>query len=300
MIAGLFPGQGSQAVGMGQALTERFQVARDTFAEADAIVGWDLTRVCWDGPAEELKRTAIAQPALLTVCTAYWRALCEQGIAVQVAAGHSLGEYSALVAAGALTFSDALRLVQRRGELMEQAATVQPGGMVAIIGASDADVAALCAEVSADHGPVTPANYNAPGQVVVSGTNSAATAMRSAAKARGFRAIPLAVSGPFHSSLMSDAAERFGVALAAVTIQVPALPVVPNVTAEPTTDPEVIRQALAAQITGAVQWVRSLAAIRALGVTECIEIGPGTVLAGLVGRSWPDATTRSAQEILGV
>ncbi len=298
LTAGLFPGQGSQTVGMGQELVARDPLARDTFAEADAVLGFSLSDICFNGPADALKRTSIAQPALVTISTAYWRLLMARGFACTVVAGHSLGEYSALVAAGALRFPDAVALVRRRGELMEQAAASHPGGMAAIIGLSDDDVRTLCEEVSVGDVQVAPANFNAPGQVVISGTNEGITAARAAAKTRGAKAIPLAVSGPFHSPLMRSAADAFAEVLSGVTISTPTIPVVQNVTAEPTTDPAAIRDALARQITGAVQWVGCLYAMRHLGVQRFIEIGPGNVLTGLVQRTSPESYTASVQELL--
>lgn len=290
MIAGIFPGQGSQTVGMGQELAAQYPIVADTFAEANDLLGFDLTRICYEGPADELKRTSIAQPALVTMSTAYWRVLIARGFTCQVAAGHSLGEYSALVAAGALTFAAALRLVRQRGLLMETAAANHPGAMAAVLGASDDDVRALCVEtVAGGHGQVVPANYNSPGQIVVSGETDAIAALRVAAKARGIKALPLAVSGPFHSPLMAEAATAFAEVLQDVTISVPAMPVIPNVTAQPTTDPQAIRDALAQQITGSVQWVRTLYAMRDMGVAQFVEIGPGNVLSGLVQRTLPDA-----------
>ncbi len=285
IIAGIFPGQGSQQVGMGQELAATVACVRDTFAEADATLGFKLSDIIFNGPADELKRTSIAQPALLTMSAACWRM---QDYHCSVVAGHSLGEYSALVAAGALTFIDALKLVRVRGQLMETAAGNHPGGMAAILGMEDEAVIALCAEVAAVHGTLVPANFNSPGQVVVSGESAALAAVRAAAKAKGGRAIPLQVSGPFHSPLMQSAADAFAKALAEVTINAPAIPVVPNFTAVPTMDIEEIRAALAAQITGAVQWVKSLRAMHALGANKFIEIGPGNVLTGLVQRTLPD------------
>ncbi|MHB0940048.1 MAG: ACP S-malonyltransferase [Armatimonadota bacterium] len=296
--AGLFPGQGSQTVGMGQELVERFQLARDTFSEADDILGFSISAVCFEGPADELKRTSIAQPALVTISTAYWRVLASHDFRCDAVAGHSLGEYSALVAAGALSFPDALRLVRRRGELMEEAAARRPGGMAAVIGPTDAEVRELCDEVSKAHGTLTAANYNSPGQVVVSGTLDAIAAVRSAAKERGARAIPLAVSGPFHSPLMREAAAAFGEILAEVPIAVPSVPVIPNVTADPTSDPALLRDALERQITGAVQWVRTVYAMRNMGIQRFVEIGPGNVLAGLVQRTTPESTTLSVNDLL--
>jgi len=283
---------------MGQELVERFQLARDTFSEADDILGFSLSAICFDGPADELKRTSIAQPALVTISTAYWRVLASRDFSCDAVAGHSLGEYSALVAAGALSFPDALRLVRRRGELMEDAAARHPGGMAAVIGQTDAEVRELCDEVSKAHGVLTAANYNSPGQVVVSGTLDAISAVRGLAKERGARAIPLAVSGPFHSPLMREAATAFAEVLADVPIAVPTVPVIPNVTADPTTDPALLRDALERQITGAVQWVRTVYAMRNMGIQRFVEIGPGNVLAGLVQRTTPESTTLSVNDLL--
>ncbi|HEX2949836.1 MAG TPA: ACP S-malonyltransferase [Armatimonadota bacterium] len=298
VTAGVFPGQGSQSVGMGRELADRFDIVRDSFAEANDVLGFDLTAICDEGPAEELKRTSIAQPALVMMSTAYWRVLINQGFSCSVVAGHSLGEYSALVAAGALTYPDALLLVRKRGQLMEAAAADNPGGMAAIIGMGDADVEALCAELSAEYGVLVPANYNSPGQVVVSGKSTAIAAVRSAAKARGARAIPLAVSGPFHSPLMQTAADAFVDELSRVTISAPMIPIVPNVTATPTSDPEAIRDALVRQITGSVRWVSSLYAMRDMGTQQFVEIGPGNVLTGLVQRTLPGVTANPVSEIL--
>lgn len=296
--AGVFPGQGSQTVGMGQELIEQYPLARETFAEADAVLGFDLSGVCFGGPAEELKRTSIAQPALVTISTAYWRILTDRGFACDVVAGHSLGEYSALVAAGALSFPDAVQLVRRRGELMEQAAAANPGGMAAVIGLSDDDVREFCADIAKTYGTLVPANFNSPGQVVVSGANDAIAALRAAAKERGAKAIPLAVSGPFHSPLMRQAADAFKDVLANIAIYLPKMPVVPNVTGEPTTDPTAIRDALERQITGAVQWVRSVYMIRNMGIQRFVEIGPGNVLSGLIQRISPESTTVSVNDLL--
>jgi [acyl-carrier-protein] S-malonyltransferase len=282
---------------MGEALCARDAIVRETFAEADAMLGFALSARCFAGPAEELKRTSIAQPALVTMSTAYWRVLAARGFTCAVVAGHSLGEYSALVAAGALQFPDALRLVRRRGELMEAAAAAHPGGMAAILGLADDAVRALCTEVAAEYGTLTPANFNAPGQVVVSGESAAITAVRAAAKARGGRAIPLAVSGPFHSPLMQSAAEAFFTVLQTVEIRPPIMPIVPNVTAQPTSDPQEIREALARQITGSVQWVQSLYAMRDMGVQRFVEIGPGNVLTGLAQKSLPDLTATTMSDL---
>ena len=297
-VAAIFPGQGSQSVGMGAEYAGTFPVVRDTFAEANDILGFDLTAICFHGPAEELKRTSIAQPALVMMSTACWRLLAATGFSCAIVAGHSLGEYSALVAAGALNYADALRLVRCRGELMEETAAAHPGAMAAVLGMDDADVEALCLQVSSDTGIVTPANYNSPGQIVVSGESAAVAALRTAVKAQGGRSIPLPVSGAFHSPLMESAAQAFRAVLDTVAIAVPMMPVVQNVTAAATTDPIAIRDALSRQITGSVQWVRSLNAIRESGITRFVEVGPGNVLTGLVQRTLPDVEAQSFAEAI--
>jgi len=299
-VAGIFPGQGSQTVGMGAALVEGEALARETFAEADAALGFSISQLCFAGPAEALTRTSNAQPALVTVSTACWRVLRARGFTCAVVAGHSLGEFSALVAAGALEFADALRLVRTRGELMEAAADARPGGMAAVIGLAADVVEALCAEIAAEHGTLTPANYNSPGQIVVSGERDAIAALRAVGKSRGARVLPLPVSGAFHSPLMAPAAAAFAAVLAQTPIAAPAVPVVQNVTAAPATEPDAIRDALARQITGSVRWMQSLCAMRDMGATRFVEIGPGTVLTGLVQRTLPDAETIPVSALLGV
>lgn len=297
-IAAIFPGQGSQSVGMGAELAAAFAIVRDTFTEANAVLGFDIADICFHGPAEELKRTSLAQPALLTMSVACWRLLQEGDFHCDIVAGHSLGEYSALVASGAIGFANALQLVQQRGTLMEQAAAEHPGSMAAVLSLSDEQVEDLCREVSQDDEIVVPANYNSPGQVVVSGTSAAVAALRAAAKAQGGRAIPLPVSGPFHSPLMRSASDAYSVHLDTLEMLPPLLPVVPNVTALVTNDIDAIRAALAAQITGSVQWVNTLKTLRDFGVTKFVEVGPGAVLSGLVQRTLPDCETQIFDEVV--
>lgn len=286
MTALLFPGQGSQVTGMGRAAAAR-PAAAALFERAEAVLGWPLRRLCFEGPDAELKPTEIAQPALLVAGCATWLAAREELGEVALVAGHSLGEYTALVAAGALEFETALRLVRRRGELMRDAAAARPGAMAAILKLDDATVAGLCESA----GNVVPANFNAPGQVVVSGEQAAVEAVVSAAKAAGGRGVLLPVSGAFHSPLMRSAAEAMAAELEQAELTEARVPVVQNVTATAETDPARLRANLAAQITGSVRWTESVKAMAAAGVTRAVELGPGNVLTGLVRRIEPGLAT---------
>lgn len=285
--AWVFPGQGSQTVGMGKDVHERSAAARAVFAEADAVLGFALSALCFNGPAETLTQTENAQPALLTTSIALLAAAEEQhGGSLPVPAymaGHSLGEYSALVAAGALTLADALRLVRRRGELMAAAAN---GSMAAIIGIELAPLHAICAEAS-QAGVVVVANENSPGQLVISGARAGVERAMALAKERGAkRALALNVSAAFHSPLMADAASGLAQAVNQIErIERPRVPVVSNVTAQPLVEPEAIRAELVAQVTAPVRWIASIERMVADGVTQIVEIGPGNVLTGLVKRS---------------
>ena len=277
--AWLFPGQGSQSVGMGKTLAATYQTAAAVFASADKTLQFSVSSLCWDGPAEELTRTANQQPALVTTSIAMARVLAEAGRlgTPDYVAGHSLGEYSALVAAGALAFEDALRLVRRRGELMEQHG---PGGMLAIIGLDDE-----AAQLIANETGVEVANYNSPGQVTLSGTEEALQVAQLAAATRGARrVIRLPVSGAFHSSLMAPVAEALAPFIAETEFNTPLAPLVTNVDATPITHPDDIRRELVDQIAHSVQWVRVVETMLRAGVTQAIEIGPGNVLAGLARR----------------
>jgi len=281
-LAFLFPGQGAQKVGMGRELAEQYPAARGVFEEANQVLGFDLAALCWEGPEDELKKTVHTQPALLTHSVAALRLLEAHGIRPAFAAGHSLGEYSALVAAGALGFADALRLVQRRGALMYQAGLDKPGAMAAILGLDLPTVEAACRDAAA-LGVVVPANLNAPGQVVVSGEPAAVEAASVAARARGAkRAIRLEVSGAFHSPLMAPAAAGLAEALDGVTIHDARFPVVANVSAQPVARHDEIRAALKAQLLGAVRWEESTRRLLHEGVEAFIEVGTGTVLRGLL------------------
>jgi [acyl-carrier-protein] S-malonyltransferase len=281
-LAFIFPGQGSQAAGMGKELAATYPVARRTFDEADAALGYKISQLCFEGPEEKLKLTEITQPAILTVSVAALRVLREKGIVPAFVAGHSLGEYSAHVAAGTIDFADAVRTVRNRGKYMQEAVPVGKGAMAAILALALADVEKVCAEAS--QGEVcSPANVNAPEQIVISGSKAAVERAAELAKARGAkRAIMLPVSAPFHCALMQPAQESLASDLRGLKFQSMQLPVIKNVDALPTQDQEEARRALIAQVTGAVQWVRSMQSLISKGVETFVEVGPGKVLCGLM------------------
>lgn len=284
-LALLFPGQGSQAVGMGKALCDRVPAARATFATASEVLGFDLMRLCFDGPEEELRRTAVTQPAILTHSVAMYRLAAPRGLKVAVAAGHSLGEYSALVAAGALDFAAAVRLVHLRGRFMQEAVPEGEGAMAAVLGLDPERVEEVCRDTAARHGVVEAANYNSREQVVLAGSAAAVAAAAALAKERGAkRVVMLPVSAPFHCSLMRPAMERLVPELDAVEFRDPAWPVVVNVSAQPLAAAAEVRQALKEQVCAAVRWDASLRRILADGVNTFLELGPGSVLTQLVRR----------------
>lgn len=288
-IAALFPGQGSHAVGMGADLAAAFPVAQAVYAEAEATLP-GLRPLIESGPLEALTLTANQQPALVAASVAAYRAWQEAtGLTPMVAAGHSLGEYSALVAAGVLALPDALRLTRQRGELMQRAVPVGVGAMSAVMG-DPATVKEVCA---AQAGVVQPANFNAPTQTVISGEKAAVDAAAAELKARGLKVIPLKVSAPFHCALMEPAADGLKPALDAAAYGGYAFPVVANVTAEIGDDPHHTAELLYRQITGSVRWVETVQTLAGLGVDTFVEFGPGTVLTGLVKRILPDARTVS-------
>ncbi len=286
-LAFLFPGQGSQFVGMGRELAEAYPEARAIFAQADEILGFALSRLCFEGPEATLTDTLNAQPAILTHSIAAWRVI--QQVAPQLTpayvAGHSLGEFSALVAAGSLSFEDAVKLVRERGRLMKEAGTAQPGGMAAVMPLSRDVLDEVCREASAQVGaPVQVANDNSPGQIVISGDNAALEKAMELAKARGAkRVIRLQVSIAAHSQLMAQAARSFRRALDGIAFAPPQTPLIGNVYARPI---EVIdiRDELEAQLTSPVRWTESIQYLAQQGITACYEIGPKDVLAGLVRR----------------
>ena len=282
MIAFVFPGQGSQAVGMGKALAGACPEARATFDEADAALGWRLSDVIFDGPADQLMLTEITQPAILTASIAAWRVLDARGFRPDVVAGHSLGEYSAHVAAGTLEFADAVRLVHHRGQYMQEAVPVGHGAMAAILGLDEDAVRAACLD-GAEGEVVSPANLNAPGQVVIAGTAAAVARAGERAKGRGAkRVIALQVSAPFHCALMAPAGARLAPELQAVPTRDPRVPVVANVDAEPKRDAAASIAALIQQVSAPVRWEAIVRRLASDGVTAYVEVGPGTVLGGLI------------------
>src|SRR5580692_5472560 len=280
----LFPGQGSQTVGMGRELAERFPVAARTFAEADEACGFPLSKLCFEGPEEELKLTENTQPAILTVSVAAHRVLAEHGVHPALAAGHSLGEWSAHVAAGTLSFADAVRAVKARGHAMQLAVPAGEGAMAAVLALDAAQVAEACREAAAETGlPVAAANLNSPLQTVISGALAAVEKASSIAKEKGARrAVMLPVSAPFHCALMQPAQEEVARVLASFTLSDPSIPVAANVTGQLLTTADAARDALIRQVTGAVRWVDCVQALVAAGPTHFVEVGPGKVLCGLL------------------
>jgi len=282
VIAFVFPGQGSQQVGMGRALADAFGESREVYAQADAALGFPLSKLCFEGPEAELQLTANAQPAILATSVAALRPLVARGIRPERVAGHSLGEYSALVAAEALPLEDALRTVRRRGQYMQEAVPVGVGAMAAILGLELAAIEAACRE-AAQGDVVAPANVNSPGQVVIAGHAAAVARASEKCKAAGAkRALPLPVSAPFHCALMQPAQDRLAPELEALAFRDPEPPLVNNVDAALVKDAAACRAGLIRQVSGTVRWQASVERLAQEGVTTFVEVGPGTVLSSLV------------------
>ena len=277
----LFPGQGSQFVGMGKDLFDAIPECKALFEKANEVLGYDIAAICFDGPEDELKKSHNTQPAIFTVSAATFEAMkIKKPMEFDFAAGHSLGEWGALYAAGVISFTDTLRALKARGEYIQAACDANPGGMLAVIGLDGEPLAAIAAEAG-----VTLANINSPGQTVLSGTADAIAKAAEACKAAGAkRALPLPVAGAFHSPLMQPAAEKMAALLAEIEFVEPSIPVLSNVTGAPHTDADAIRANMVAQITGSVRWVECMQYLIAQGVTEGVECGPGKVLNGLMKR----------------
>jgi [acyl-carrier-protein] S-malonyltransferase len=283
-LAFLFPGQGSQAVGMGRDLSEKFPIAKQTFDEADEALGFSLSKLCFEGPEEQLKLTEFTQPAIFTVSIAAQRVLAEKGITPSFVAGHSLGEYSADVAAGVLSFTDAVKTVRNRGRYMQEAVPAGEGAMAAILGMAPEAVIEVCAKAAAESGGVvSAANLNSPEQTVISGAAAAVEKAGALAKDAGAKkVVMLAVSAPFHCALMQPAQDRLAEDLHKLSFSAPSVPVITNVDAALVTDAEQLRDALIRQVTGSVRWVESIRLLIEQKPTHFIEVGPGKVLAGLM------------------
>jgi len=282
-IAFIFPGQGSQYAGMGRQMYNYYPAAKELFEKADEVLGFSLARLCFEGPDEELRKTVNAQPAIFTVSVACAGILLEKGISPSAVAGHSLGEYSALVTAGAISFTDGLALVHKRGQFMQETVPLGIGGMIAVLGLDIPAVLSVCQEVTSGGGVVEVANFNCPGQVVIAGEKQALEhASLLARKAGAKRLIPLAVSAPFHSSLMRPAGKKMAIELATVIVKDPLMPVVANVTADYVRKDIDVRSLLVQQVYSPVRWEESMIRLLKDGFDAFIEVGPGNVLTGLL------------------
>ena len=300
MIAFVFPGQGSQYVGMGRSLAERFDVCRETLEQADAALGHPLTTLCFDGPEEALTLTENTQPAVLAVSVAVHRLLVSRGVRPDIVAGHSLGEYSAHVAAGTISFADALRTVRRRGQYMQEAVPLGTGAMAAILGLDAETVGRACVE-AADGEVVSPANLNAPGQIVIAGASDAVARASARAKELGARrSLSLPVSAPFHCALMKPAERRLEPDLRGLVVSDPAIPVVANVDAELKEDAASSIEALITQVSAPVQWESVVRRLASAGVDTFVEVGPGKVLSGLMKKIDRQLRTANLEDPDGV
>jgi [acyl-carrier-protein] S-malonyltransferase len=296
-IAFIFPGQGSQYVGMGRELFENFSVAKKIFEEADDTLHFSVSSLCFKGPEEALKLTENTQPAVLTTSVAALKVLqAERGMAPQFAAGHSLGEYSALVASEALTFSQALKIVRLRGKFMQEAVPVGEGAMAAVLGMEKDQVEKLCEEISSGE-VLTPANFNSPGQIVIAGHSKAVERAIERVKREGKKAVLLPVSAPFHSSLMKPAGERLEKALEEISVSDLKIPVVTNVEAEVNTSKDRVKGLLVAQVSSPVRWEESMRKMIEKGIEEVLEIGPGKVLSGLMKRIDSRVETKNFEDL---
>lgn len=296
MIAFVFPGQGAQYAGMGKEMAQAFPEANEVFARADASLGFSLSELCWDGPDEVLRQTENTQPAILATSYACLAVLHIRGLDPAMAAGLSLGEYTALVCADALAFEDALPVVRRRGQLMQEAAAGRRTAMAAILGLDAQTVKRVCQEAAA-HGVVEPSSFNSPGQVVIAGEEAAVHAGITLAKAAGARrAVLLPVSAPFHTTLMRPAADRLAPLVQQVPLRPARIPVISNVTAQPVQEPEEIRGLLIAQVASPVRWEESVQTMLAAGVKTLVEVGPGTSLSGLIRKTVPQVTVAHVED----
>ncbi len=293
----IFPGQGSQYVGMGKEFFENFREARDVFQEADDVLHLPISSLCFEGPEEALKLTENTQPAVLTTSIAALRVLqAEKGVIPRLAAGHSLGEYSALVVSGALAFADAVEIVRLRGRFMQEAVPVGEGAMAAILGMERGEVEKLCEE-AAQGEVLTPANFNCPGQIVIAGHAKAVERAIERVKKEGKKAVPLPVSAPFHSPLMKPAGERLEKVLEGIPIRDLKIPVVTNVEADINRSKERVRELLVTQVWSPVRWEESMQKITGDGIEQILEIGPGKVLSGLMKRINPKVETKNIEDI---
>jgi [acyl-carrier-protein] S-malonyltransferase len=298
-IAFLFPGQGSQAVGMGHELAERFPIAAQTFSEADAALGFPLSRLCFEGPEEDLRLTENTQPAIMTVSVAASRVLAEHGVAPALAAGHSLGEWSAHVNAGTFSFADAVRAVKARGRAMQQAVPAGKGAMAAVLALDAVQVADACAEAASETGlTVQAANLNSPSQTVISGATAAVEKAAALCKAKGARrTVMLPVSAPFHCALMQPAQEEVARVLSGIAMHDPRIPVAANVTGGLVTTADATRDVLIRQVTGTVRWVDCVQSLKAAGADLFIEVGPGKVLSGLLKQIDPELKSLNVEDV---